>query len=423
MKQETTKTNVLIVGAGLAGLSAGKELNKLGMNYTIVEATDRPGGKVWSRQSQKGEYSFEMGAQFINPDMTEIVELIKKTGMTLVKTIDSAHSVHIDDEKNVPIDSIIDEATQTFEDIELKKDQPLSKGYENINDEWTNDVLRSTLTEFVNVNIEDLSSIGVSSLLDSYDSDGDDMTHQSSGPLKNVVQYLENLSKSVIHYKNPVQSIKKTEDKYVVQTESGQVYEARALILAVPPTAASRIELSEELANHYQPLLDSYTDGAVIKQSLVYNHPFWHAFFNDEKRVKGVIYTQSIGFNLSDTTTETSQPRLTLFIAGDKAKELARLTREQRDIYVMSRLVEVFGTDAQDYIDWNEDIWVEHPYYGGGYGAQLVYGKDPYAGEKLSKVFDKCIMANTEVAPKFKNFMEGAIRSGQTAVKEISQLL
>lgn len=423
MDKTHNQTDVLIIGAGLAGLSAGKELKEKEIDYTIIEATDRPGGKVWSYESQKGNRFFEMGAQFVNQDMTEIVRLIEESGMTLEKTSDSFHSVQIDSVKKRPVDNLIKEAQMVFETMDFEKDKPLSQLYGNITEEWRKKVLRSSLTEMLNVNVNHISSIGIAAIMESYHSEEDDMTHQSSGPLKNVITYLEGLSKESIRYKDPLQSVKHTDEGYRVKTESGQVYEAGAVILAIPPTVASRLDLSEDLTKHYLPLLESFTDGAVIKQTLVYKKPFWHDFFKDEKRVKGIIYTDSIGFTVSDSTTETSEPRLTLFIGGDKAKELAVLTREQRDVYVMSRLVEVLGVKAQQYVEWNEDIWVDHPFYGGGYGAKVLYGKNPYAAKKLSKAFGKCIFANTEVAPAFKNFMEGAIRSGQFAAKEISRLL
>ena len=70
----------VVVGAGLAGLSAACELDKRGWDVTVLEARDRVGGRTWSRVLSNGA-SIEMGAEFILPGNTELVKLAAELGI------------------------------------------------------------------------------------------------------------------------------------------------------------------------------------------------------------------------------------------------------------------------------------------------------------------------------------------------------
>jgi monoamine oxidase len=73
---------VAVVGAGLAGLVAAEELQRAGAEVVVLEARDRVGGRVWSRELENGAV-VEMGAEFILPGNTAIVELVERFGLGL----------------------------------------------------------------------------------------------------------------------------------------------------------------------------------------------------------------------------------------------------------------------------------------------------------------------------------------------------
>jgi monoamine oxidase len=73
---------VVVVGAGLAGLSAADELQRSGAEVVVLAARDRVGGRVWSRRLENGAV-VEMGAEFILPGNTAIRELAERFGLGL----------------------------------------------------------------------------------------------------------------------------------------------------------------------------------------------------------------------------------------------------------------------------------------------------------------------------------------------------
>ena len=73
---------VVVVGAGLAGLSAAEVLAAAGAEVTVLEARDRVGGRTWSQTLANGA-TVEMGAEFILPGNTEVVTLTQRLGLGL----------------------------------------------------------------------------------------------------------------------------------------------------------------------------------------------------------------------------------------------------------------------------------------------------------------------------------------------------
>jgi monoamine oxidase len=73
----------IVIGAGLAGLAAADELARAGAEVVVLEARDRVGGRVWSRELDNGAV-VEMGAEFVLPGNTAVRELAKRLGLELV---------------------------------------------------------------------------------------------------------------------------------------------------------------------------------------------------------------------------------------------------------------------------------------------------------------------------------------------------
>ena len=58
--------DIIILGAGAAGLSAAVELAQAGLKVTILEARDRIGGRIFSKHDPVCDAPVELGAEFIH---------------------------------------------------------------------------------------------------------------------------------------------------------------------------------------------------------------------------------------------------------------------------------------------------------------------------------------------------------------------
>ena len=82
---KTERTDVVVVGAGFTGLSAAHELNKAGIDFVLLEARDRVGGRVEAVRNGLAE-RIDSGGQFLCEDMPELMALAKARRKTFVET-------------------------------------------------------------------------------------------------------------------------------------------------------------------------------------------------------------------------------------------------------------------------------------------------------------------------------------------------
>jgi monoamine oxidase len=72
--------DVVIVGAGMAGLAAARTLAEAGIRVTLVEAQDRVGGRIYTLPGE--ELPIELGAEFIHGLPEELIHLVEEAGLT-----------------------------------------------------------------------------------------------------------------------------------------------------------------------------------------------------------------------------------------------------------------------------------------------------------------------------------------------------
>lgn len=409
--------DVLVVGAGLAGLSAAVKIKENGLSYAVLEASERAGGKVYTEFSEDGKRFYEQGAQFVNKDMTEMIDLIRESGMDLEHTDISKDSIVINEKNKKAIKLSVQEGEQLLDNLDIESNAPLSEVLsQSIDNKWEKRMLKSYIAAETTVSSEHINAKSARKLVSRITTHENELKYQANGPLNNVIGHLEKQLAETMHYCEPVLSVKKNDEEgYVITTEHNNIFTAKAVILAIPPTVANRIDFSLELEEHFGSALDSFLDGAVIKLTFVYDNDFWrhHEVNGAEKKVFGVIYVGNEGVNVMDSSKGDDENRLTMFIGGDKAKDLVNVPPQVRENFGLDRLTEVFGEKAENYKDVVESIWVDNPYYGGGYGAMVHSEGETDVEEVLSKPFEHVVFASTELAPEFPHFMEGAVRSGR----------
>jgi monoamine oxidase len=83
---KTKSVDVVILGAGLAGLSAARDAVRGGLSCVVLEARDRVGGRTWSQLTSDGKGILELGAAWINDvNQTNMIALARQYGLELIE--------------------------------------------------------------------------------------------------------------------------------------------------------------------------------------------------------------------------------------------------------------------------------------------------------------------------------------------------
>jgi putrescine oxidase len=99
-------TDVLVVGAGLAGLAAARDLHRAGVDVLVLEARDRPGGRVEQATLPDGRV-VQLGGELVGEFHTSYLELVAELGLTLrpsyvaepgEMTTDLVDGIHVGDD-------------------------------------------------------------------------------------------------------------------------------------------------------------------------------------------------------------------------------------------------------------------------------------------------------------------------------------
>ncbi|HEY2066057.1 MAG TPA: FAD-dependent oxidoreductase, partial [Gemmatimonadaceae bacterium] len=84
MTTERSNVDVVIVGAGVAGLAAAHRLHERGLRPLVLEARRRIGGRVFTVRDARTPLPIELGAEFLHGDAPEVRAIADRAGLTIV---------------------------------------------------------------------------------------------------------------------------------------------------------------------------------------------------------------------------------------------------------------------------------------------------------------------------------------------------
>ncbi len=446
--------DVVVVGAGLAGLTAARVLVAHGVDVHVLEARDRVGGRAYTTHWGDGT-SIDLGAQWIGPGQERIAALAASLGMAtfpaydegatifLVRTPQAPEGLRIAHTSAIPArDSAVGAAIlAAIEALDiLARDVPLEAPWAAPRArEWDAQTFESWIVANVPVAVarawlriecaaifsaepHELSLLHA--LFYSHAAGGwrplvDVLTgaqeRRFHGGAQEVANRMARQLGSRVVLNAPVNTI--AQDAHGVQVVSdGGVVTARRVIVAIPPALAGRIRYRPALSGHRDQLTQRMPMGAMVKVHCIYDTAFWrtHGLSGQATSNTGPVGTTF------DNSPEGGTPGVLVgFIAGDAARYWSGWPYEKRRAAVLADLVRYFGADAAHPRMYSEQSWADEEYSRGGYAGYMPPGVWTSCGEDMRVPIGRIHWAGTETATVWNGYMDGAVSSGERAAVEV----
>lgn len=441
----------VVVGAGFAGLSAALALEAAGARVIVLEARDRVGGRVESREITDG-FWVDLGGQWIGPTQDRMYELVERFGIETFATYDEGDAIAIDGTKryvysgelprlNPIVMADLAQAFLRFErmakkvDLETPWTTPKANRYDGMTAEsWFRSSLRTKQgRRLFRVFFEALFATEPSniSFLHAlfYAKSGTDFdtlirttggaqeirfTEGSQGLANKMAQSLE----GEIRFESPVRRIRQSSEGVVVGGDRGAV-DARRVVVAIPPTLAGRIVYDPPLGGFRDQLMQRLPQGTVIKAMALYPEPFWR-----RSGLSGQAggTAMAVGFTFDNSPPSGDPGVLVGFLEGHEAAKAGQMPPDARRKLVIDNFVAYFGAEAADPYDYVDRDWAAEEWTRGCYGAHFSPGVWRQFGPVLREPSGRIHWAGTETATKWNGYMDGAVSSGERAAAELLAL-
>ncbi|WP_259702112.1 MULTISPECIES: flavin monoamine oxidase family protein [Synechococcales] len=207
----------------------------------------------------------------------------------------------------------------------------------------------------------------------------------------------------------------------LVRVQTGQAeYPCRAAIVAMPPALAARLRFTPELPADRQELQQQMAMGACAKLLIVYATPWWR-----ELGLSGIAIGDRPWVELvaDSSDPETGCGVLAAFVVGHRYHRWAPLSEAERKEAVLGDLAAYLGPAALTPVAYVEKDWPAMPFVGGAYAAWMPPGLWSRCGDALRRPHGQVFWAGTEVAERWPGFFDGAVRSGEEAAAAVLERL
>ncbi|HKR71805.1 MAG TPA: flavin monoamine oxidase family protein [Streptosporangiaceae bacterium] len=441
--------DVLVVGAGLAGLTAARDVMAAGRSVVVLEARDRVGGRVVNQDIGDGKI-VEMGGEYAGPTQDRVLALAAELGVATFPTYDTGMNVlHFNGKRGTYAGGIPRINPLVLADLglaqarleSLAKKVPLDAPWTAVKagpwdgqtfETWARrNTVSPTAYKLLSLVAEavfaaepgDLSLLHVLFYAHSggtfqrlVETTGGAQQDRFIGGSALIAERLaDQLGPHTVLLGAPVNKIAVAGDKVTAITAAGQ-FDGKRIIVTAPPLLAGRIEYEPALPYWREQLTQRAPMGSVIKCQVIYDEPFWRT-----EGLSGQATGDGEGSRVVfDNSPPDGSPGVLLaFVEGDEARRLGRESAQARRAAVVSSLTRYFGPTAGSPADYLELDWQQERWSGGCYGT--IFGPNVWTryGPALATPVGPIHWAGTETSPEWCGYMDGAVRSGERVARAV----
>lgn len=457
-RRGTRHADVVVVGAGLAGLTAARELTRAGASVVVLEARDRVGGRTLNHDLGRGRVG-DLGGTWIGPTQDRIAALAHSVGVVPFDQFEDGLQVYYGNGRRLeysdatpvlgtapPDPTIVPDVAAVVALIDqMATEVPVDRPWQAPHAaEWDAQTLDTWLrAHTANPQTLRVASAAFESLFGGEARDvsllfavayvaqatngstygtferligtrgGAQAQRFRQGAQQVSVRVARALGSRVV-LATPVRRIQHSARGVTVTSDRLTVQAGRAIV-AVPPALAARIDYAPALPALRDALTQRLAQGSLIKVEAFYDTPWW--------RAKGLTGAAVSDTGPAKTTFDVSPADGSLggllgFVGGDEARRYTGRTQALTRA-VLHNFATYFGQEAlspREVVvqDWTREHWNRGcPVALAGPGVLTEYG------EHLAAPVGRIHWAGTETSGYWHGYMDGAVRSGERVAAEV----
>lgn len=436
--------DVVVIGAGLSGLVAGRRLAAGGASVRVLEARDRVGGRTLSVPLAGG--LADLGGQWITPTQDRVAALADELAverfaqyrdgtMLLVGRAPSGPAMNWLDRLPLVHHLELGHRIRQLDRLagRISPEAPAAAagapGWDRMTlQQWLDARVRTgrardmlTLLAHLHFAAEpaELSFLYVLHALRSTggvvgtSAFADGEMRLAGGAQRLSIRLAEGLGDRV-RLGRPVTGIEHGARALTVWC-GPEAHRARFAVLALPPALADGIQVQPPFPAARASLQASMPLGPVIKCVLAYARPFWR-----ERGLSGEAYSPAgpVRAVVDHTGPRGRSPALQAFVVAGQARRLSACTAEERRQEVTRALVAMFGDDAGQPVAYADENWPRDP-WSAGCVSIMGPGTLTRCHHALRAPVGRIHFAGTETALRWPHYLDGAVEAGERAAAEV----
>jgi monoamine oxidase len=436
--------SVLVAGAGLAGLSAARDLIALGATVTVVDARDRVGGRVWTiREGFSESQHAEAGGDLIDHSQDAIRTLAGELGLKLTRILSSGWGYVRPDNRGRPhivrrgvrrgwerLARRLAERAGQYGLAERRWDSPIAAEIaQHSVAQWlqeigADDELRSTAAGLRGFFLGDPDELSLLALVDQFSSPNnndepvpnkmyriaggnDHLAAALAAPLGKRLRLSTELV-AVSHRGRGVRASLK-EGRHVAPLPCDY------LVLALPATTLRRIPITPALPQQQHDAIVRLKYGRATKTLLQFSSRFWRV----PGRPRAFGSPLPFGAVWDGAEEQRGRSGILALMAGGSASDATRQITDRDGVAGLARSLEWLGSKRADLISSRQVVWDDDPWARGGY-AFFDPGFDPALRAWLARPCGRLFFAGEHTSIEWQGYMNGAIETGRRAAAEIA---